>query len=407
MIIPQYVSYAISKIEDAGFSAYAVGGCVRDSLLGKAPADWDITTSALPQDVQRIFQSEKIIFTGIKHGTVTVIIGDTPLEITTFRIDGDYKDNRHPEKVTFSANIADDLSRRDFSVNAMAYSTSSGIVDLFCGQKDLECSIIRAVGDPKVRFGEDALRIMRAIRFAVQLDFEIEPNTFRAMKMCANFLENISAERITSEFCKTLIANTPGNILNKTFDITSPLFFGKISKNDFAGFSNILDSIPQDGVLRLAAYIILASLRLDKNCLALAKSFFGRMKFPNNVKAPVLSILSCWNLPLPDNKISVKKMLSQTGFDTFENLLTLKSVFNPEQTTTTKAVFGEIISNEYCFSLKQLDVTGDDLKEELGLYGSAIGVALNELLNVVIEERCENKKDTLLNYLRSVSGNTL
>ncbi len=407
MILPQYVSYAISKIEDSGFSAYVVGGCVRDSLLGKSPSDWDITTSASPKDVQRIFQSEKIILTGIKHGTVTVIIDDVPLEITTFRIDGEYKDNRHPERVTFSANIEDDLSRRDFSVNAMAYNPNPGLIDPFGGQKDLKCGIIRAVGDPKVRFSEDSLRIIRAIRFAAQIDFEIEIKTFRAMKTCAKLLGNISAERITSEFSKTLISNAPGNILNKTFDITSRLFFGETSKNDFVEFAKILDNIPCDTGLRLAAYLIWAASRLDKDCLTLARNFFDRMKFPNKVKSVVLSVLSHWNGPLPDDKISVRKMILQTGFDTFQNLLTLKSIFDPEQATPAKTIFDEITSNGDCLSYKQLDITGNDLKNTLGLSGSMIGTALNELLVAVIEERCENKKDTLLNYLKNVSENTL
>ena len=406
MILPQYVSYAISKIEDSGFSAYVVGGCVRDSLLEKTPADWDITTSATPQEIQQIFQHQKVISTGIKHGTVTVIIDCFPLEITTFRIDGDYKDNRHPEKVTFSTNIEDDLSRRDFSVNAMAYSHQSGILDPFGGQKDLKCGIIRAVGDPKVRFREDALRIMRAIRFAAQLDFGIEIETFRSMETCANLLENISAERITSEFSKLLITNTPGDILNKTFNITSRLFFGETSKNDLEGFASILDNILCDTGLRLAAYLILAASRLDKDCLTLAKSFFDRMKFPNNIKSLVLSVLTHWNGPLPDNRISVRKMISQTGFDTFQNLLTIKSIFAPEQTTPTKTIVDEIISNDDCFSFKQLDVTGNDLKDTFGLSGSMIGTALNELLDAVIEERCENKKDTLMNYFKNVPDNT-
>ena len=399
MIIPKYVSYAISKIEEKGFSAYVVGGCVRDSLLGKTPADWDITTSAMPHEIQQIFQHQKVIPTGIKHGTVTVIIDEVPLEITTFRIDGDYKDNRRPENVTFSANIEDDLSRRDFSVNAMAYSHQSGIVDPFCGQKDLKHGIIRAVGDPKMRFCEDALRIMRAIRFATQLNFEIESDTFHAMKICANLLENISAERITSEFSKTLVTESLGNILGKTFDITSPLFFGESSKKDFVGFENVLDSIPQDAALRLAAYIILAVSGLDKDCLILAKSFFDRMKFPNKVKSVVLSVLSHWNGTLPDDKISVRKMISQTGFVTFQNLLTLKLAFNPEEAAHTKDIFDTIIKNNDCCDPKNLDISGHDLST-FNLSGRQTGAALQFLLDAVICEKCENKKDVLFEYLK-------
>ena len=202
MDMPKNVDSAINLLQSAGFESYAVGGCVRDSLLGNTPNDWDITTSAKPENMKSVFADFHCIDTGIKHGTVTVVIDGEPLEITTFRLDGEYEDNRHPKSVTFTSNLGADLGRRDFTVNAMAYSKKTGTVDLFGGQNDLKNKIIRCVGDPDRRFNEDALRILRALRFASALDFEIEEKTAQSLlKNCA-LLGNISEERIAKELLK-------------------------------------------------------------------------------------------------------------------------------------------------------------------------------------------------------------
>lgn len=213
MDMPKNVDTAINLLQSAGFEAYAVGGCVRDSLLGKIPNDWDITTSAKPEDMKSVFADFHCIDTGIKHGTVTVVIDGEPLEITTFRLDGEYEDNRHPKSVTFTADLGADLGRRDFTVNAMAYSKKTGTVDLFDGQNDLKNKIIRCVGDPDRRFNEDALRILRALRFASALDFEIEEKTAQSLlKNCA-LLGNISEERIAKELLKLVCGKGAKRIL--------------------------------------------------------------------------------------------------------------------------------------------------------------------------------------------------
>ena len=213
MDMPKNVDTAINLLQSAGFEAYAVGGCVRDSLLGKIPNDWDITTSAKPEDMKSVFADFHCIDTGIKHGTVTVVIDGEPLEITTFRLDGEYEDNRHPKSVTFTSNLSADLGRRDFTVNAMAYSKKTGTVDLFGGQNDLKNKIIRCVGDPDRRFNEDALRILRALRFASALDFEIEEKTAQSLLKNRALLGNISEERIAKELLKLVCGKGAKRIL--------------------------------------------------------------------------------------------------------------------------------------------------------------------------------------------------
>lgn len=213
MDMPKNVDTAINLLQSAGFEAYAVGGCVRDSLLGKTPNDWDITTSAKPEDMKSVFADFHCIDTGIKHGTVTVVIDGEPLEITTFRLDGEYEDNRHPKSVTFTSNLGADLGRRDFTVNAMAYSKMTGTVDLFGGQNDLKNGIIRCVGDPNRRFNEDALRTLRALRFASALDFEIEEKTAQSLLENRALLGNISEERIVKELLKLVCGKGAKRIL--------------------------------------------------------------------------------------------------------------------------------------------------------------------------------------------------
>ena len=235
MNLPIYVKNCIELLESAGFSAYAVGGAVRDGLLGVEPSDWDVTTSALPEEILRVFENYRTIPTGIKHGTVTVLFEsegkNIPIEVTTFRIDGEYKDSRHPESVNFSKDVRDDLSRRDFTVNAMAYNENDGLIDVFGGINDLQEGIIRTVGDAEKRFSEDALRILRAFRFSAQLGFEIEDETLKGAISCSYLLKNIARERIGVEF-KKLISSTgaiyslekmiDGGIWNSIFDVSLP-----------------------------------------------------------------------------------------------------------------------------------------------------------------------------------------
>ena len=210
ILLPEKVRYIIHRITQAGYEAYAVGGCVRDSVLGRKPDDWDITTSASPRQIKGLF--ERTLDTGLKHGTVTVMLGQEGFEVTTYRIDGDYEDGRHPKEVTFTASLLEDLKRRDFTVNAMAYNDQDGLVDAFDGIKDLRAGIIRCVGSPEERFSEDALRILRAIRFSAQLGYRIEPQTQKAIEELAPNLRLISAERIQAELIKLVASPHPENL---------------------------------------------------------------------------------------------------------------------------------------------------------------------------------------------------
>ena len=221
MDLPRDVSLLISRLEEAGFSAYAVGGCVRDSLMSKQPHDWDLCTSARPEEMLRVFRGEHVVETGLKHGTLTVVLRHVPYEITSFRTEGAYSDHRHPDSVSFVRDVAGDLSRRDFTVNAMAYSPREGLVDLFGGQEDLSRRVIRCVGNPEERFREDALRILRALRFAAAFDFSLDPATSDALRLLAPTLENVAAERIREELLKLLCGPGVGRILR-----TYPEVFG-------------------------------------------------------------------------------------------------------------------------------------------------------------------------------------
>ena len=399
MNISDFVLSIISKIEDAGFEAYAVGGCVRDSLMGKVPMDWDLTTSALPEEIQRIFESEKVIPTGIKHGTVTVIMEHNPVEITTFRIDGKYTDSRHPSNVTFSNDIFQDLARRDFTINAMAYNPKMGLVDPFGGQGDLMHGIIRTVENANERFSEDALRIMRAIRFSATLGFEIEEETSSALFCCRDLLADISAERIASELNKILLAENPWPILAKNLPVLEKRLFDNEFNSKTTLFEN-LGYIPPVLSQRLAVFLCHTA---DKNPVV-AQEFFTRLKYDTKTRHRVIAILENLDAEFLPDRIAIRKHLRRLGADCLSDIMSVKSTLG-HSVANSKAILDKIISNNDCFSLKQLDITGNDLKEHFGLSGREIGSVLDKLLDAVIEEKCENKKDTLLSYFKSVSEN--
>ncbi len=397
MNIPDFVLSIISKIENSGFEVYAVGGCVRDSLMGKTPCDWDLTTSALPEEIQRIFKAEKVIPTGIKHGTVTVVSQHTPVEITTFRIDGSYSDNRHPSNVTFSTDIRQDLARRDFTINAMAYNPKIGLIDPFGGQDDLEHGIIRTVGIPNERFSEDALRIMRAIRFSATLGFEIEEDTSAALFCCRDLLADISAERITAELNKTMISENPSPALAKYLPVFSKKLFGNEFDAKNVPFENV-GHIPPVLSQRLAVFIY----NIAGENLILAQDFFARLRYDTKTRHKVVTILENLNAEFLPDRVSIRKHLKKLGADCLSDILSVKSALG-HSVANLKTILDQIISNNDCCSIKQLDINGCDLKESFGLSGREIGSALDKLLDAVIEEKCENKKDTLLNYFKSMS----
>lgn len=410
MTLPQTVTNVISEIESSGFQAYAVGGCVRDSLMGKSPSDWDLTTSAHPDDVIAIFGEKKTIPTGIRHGTVTVIAEGLPLEITTFRIDGKYEDNRHPTEVTFSSDITSDLMRRDFTVNAMAYNPKTGIVDPFGGASDLTSGIIRAVGNPESRFSEDALRIMRAIRFSGCLGFEIEPETEKALFKCKALLENVAAERIMTEFNKLLVCRNAPLVLSKYFPVMTKRLLGddipiQANVSEIGGVFEPLSHVPNHLGLRLALFLHGASKLYNRDASQLAQSFLRRLKYDNRTKKQVLSVLENSSYELIPQRIPVRKAINHLGAETLDSLLTFKNALShsPDSLDSVRSVFQEIINDGDCCHIKNLAIDGATLANTFSLSGREIGEALKLLLDAVMEDRCENKKDTLQKFYRSVS----
>jgi len=379
--LPNHISEAIKMLTSSGYKAYIVGGCVRDAILNKTPNDWDICTSAIPDQTCRVFGNFNLVKSGMKHGTVRVIMNHLPVEITTFRIDGDYKDNRRPESVTFSPSVEEDLKRRDFTINAMAYSEDEGIIDLNGGIKDLDAGIIRCVGNPDVRFKEDALRIMRGLRFAGQLGFNIEENTKKAILTQKDLLKNISAERITDEFIKLVSSDNYFNILTE-YESVFRVFLPSFSVPEKA-------EIKKDLVLRLS-YILSAS---D------IQKMFGTLKLPKAEKKDVKTILINQYYKTPQNKTDVKHMLNKFGISVTQNILELKSLLG-EDTDKVKNSVSEILNNNECYSIKQLDISGNDIIA-LGFKGDKVGEILNFLLESVINEKTTNSILSLIEHIKN------
>ena len=378
--IPDYIENALNMLKNAGYKAYIVGGCVRDALLSKKPNDWDICTSAMPEQTCEVFKDFNLVTSGIKHGTVCVIINHLPVEITTFRIDGDYKDSRRPESVTFSPSIDEDLKRRDFTINAMAYADEK-IIDLHSGQDDLKNKIIRTVGIAKDRFNEDALRIMRVLRFAGQLGFKIEEKTKQAILDQKDLLKNISVERITDEFVKLVMSDNCFDIL-KEYESVIKVFLPSFSSPEAM-------EIDTDLTLRLS-YILSTSE---------PQNMFGILKLPKVVTSDIKVITSNKDYVIPKNKTDTKYMLSRLGYELTIKILKFKSLFGDDVKNAIVLV-NEIKNNRECFSIKQLNICGNDLIE-LGYKGAEIGNILNNILDVVINDKVKNTKNDLLNYVKN------
>ena len=315
IVVPEDVNYIIGLLREKGHEAYVVGGCVRDCLLDEEPKDWDITTSALPEEVKEIFY--KTIDTGIKHGTVTVMLHGVGYEITTYRVDGEYHDGRHPDSVSFTRCLDEDLKRRDFTINAFAYSDETGIKDLFGGLSDLKNRIIRCVGDPLERFGEDALRILRAVRFAAKLGFTIEPDTYRAAEKLAQNLRLVSSERIKAEIDKILTSDNPGHIalLNKMG--LSEYIMPELMNADEDTLSDCLEKAPKELSVRWA---VLAYILEDVSGTDSSLNVMKRLKFDNKTADRVKLFITCASLRLPEGKgentlvrTELRKLMYLTG----------------------------------------------------------------------------------------------
>ena len=373
--LPQHVSFILDKFKENGFSAYTVGGCVRDALLAKIPTDWDICTNALPDETINIFSDYRIIKTGIKHGTVTLILDNIPYEITTFRTDGNYLDSRHPQSVNFVRNIEEDLKRRDFTVNAMAYNKTDGLIDLYGGQSDLEKKIIRCVGNPTKRFTEDALRIMRAIRFSANLDFKIEEKTKKAIFDLKSNLSNIAKERINVEFSKILLSNNT-KVYSEYHEIFN-LFFG----DTFTIDANNLVRLPKNLETRLS-YMLIA-LNLDTKILA-------NLRYPSKIIKAVNEVIKNFNSACETIK-DLRLLISKSSYETARIIVTIKSNNDiPSQ-----------IKDMPC-KIQDLVICGDDLIN-LGIKdGFLIGKILKELLYLVIDEKCENSEYALIQKAKTL-----
>ncbi|MCR5388478.1 MAG: CCA tRNA nucleotidyltransferase [Lachnospiraceae bacterium] len=439
-MIPVEVRGIIEKLNSAGFEGYAVGGCVRDMLIGRTPKDWDITTNAAPEQVKALFK--RTIDTGIEHGTVTVMIGREGFEVTTYRVDGDYLDGRHPESVTFTSSLEEDLKRRDFTINAMACDLSGEIVDLFGGRDDLENGIVKCVGDPLERFSEDALRMMRAIRFSAELGFTIEEKTYEAIKTLAPTIEKISAERIRDELVKTIVSDNPGAMrLFYDTGLTSYFLpeFDKMMEQEQKTPHHmytvgehtvkVMEGVKRDEVLRIAALLHDVAkpdcFTIDEAGIAhfkghpkkgavLAKDILKRLKFDNALIKSVTALVE-WHdyRPEPDEK-SIRRAINKVGLEQFPNLFDLKYAdiyaqsdyyrqAKLDKLDGFKKLYFEIMEREECVSLKTLAVSGNDLMQAGIKPGPQMGELLNALLSDVLDEPLHNNNEYLIALAKRIS----
>lgn len=387
--VPQNIITALGLLEKAGFEAYAVGGCVRDSLLCKTPYDWDVCTCAKPQETMAVFKDYRTIPTGIKHGTVTVII-DSPIEITTYRVDGEYLDNRRPEQVSFTAELKADVCRRDFTVNAMAANRAGEITDLCGGMEDLEKRLIRCVGQPQKRFDEDALRIIRALRFAATLGFEIEEETAAAIIQKKDLLNNIAVERITAEFSKLLMGNCGKILFN--FGSVFDVFMPGVEITEKIAFQ--VESAPCELEIRLA--VLLQNL----NSGAVAQ-LLKNMRFSNGIIKSVQELAEYKDVLFVAEKPCVKRVMNKIGVEGAKRLALFREAIGLSQSDELIKMIEKIEGAQECYTLSRLAVRGCDLSE-IGLADRQIGKALHALLECVMSNEVVNEKTALLSCAKSL-----
>ena len=373
IILPESVKHILSRLNQRGFSAYAVGGCVRDMIMGRTPNDWDMCTSARPEELQAAFSDHRVIETGLKHGTLTVLVKGAPYEVTTYRIDGEYTDHRRPESVTFVSDLALDLARRDFTVNAMA-ADDGGIVDLYGGQEDIARKIIRCVGEPEARLTEDALRILRAVRFASTLDFTVHPDTAAAMKRLAPTLGNVSMERIWQELKKFLLGPGCGRLIGE-FPEVIRVFLPE------ADLSGDIDRLPREFPLRLAH--LLRNLPVPE-----AERILKRLKSDNDTLVRVKNACAGYAMPLPTDRESALRLLAKAGETGALDACALRGADDGQVLAA--------IAEGACYSVKMLAVTGRDLAAVGIKNGPGMGRTLAHLLEEVISGRTQNEQEALL-----------
>lgn len=436
MELPGYAARALARLEDAGFETWAVGGCVRDSLRGAVPHDFDLCTAARPEEMQRVFAGERVIETGIRHGTLTVLTDGGPLEITTFRTDGSYSDGRHPDGVRFVTSIREDLARRDFTAGAMAWHPERGLFDPFGGRNDIENRVLRAVGDPDTRFTEDALRILRAVRFASELGFSIEENTLAAMRRQVGRLACVAPERVREELTRLLCGRWVQRVLLRYYDIIGAALpelqpmFGCTQDNphhcyDVWGHTvRAVGQVPPEPCLRWAMLLHdsgkPACKTVDEQGIghfrghpkasrALAEKLLPRLHFSTGDSERILLLVEQHDRPLGDSEKLVRRRLAQIGENRFRDLLMIKKGDAVGQNTQpwdvgtlcgTEKLLNEVLRQDSCLSLRQLAVNGRDM-QALGLSGAAIGEMLRRLLDAVLDEPEKNDRETLLRLART------
>ena len=391
MDLPGNVAFILDKMKSAGYEAHVVGGSVRDAVLGRERGDYDITTNALPEETKAVFDGYRIIETGIKHGTVTLVLDGEPYEITTYRLDGDYKDNRHPDSVIFTSLLCEDLMRRDFTVNAMAYNPDTGITDLFGGRQDSADRLIRAVGDPYKRFDEDALRILRALRFAAVLDFEIESETAVAVRSRAHLLSSISKERIYTELKKLVMGVSALKILTEYADVIAPLTCGLLIEN--VPKKELFDK--SELQTRFAALFLLNSDSPSEH----GYRVLTELKTDKLTRSGVSDTLRVYKYIDFKDETAVLRHLADYGAELTLSALKL-GVLTEKFGEREEALYLSALASGKPYAISQLAVRGNDIAS-LGVRGEKIGEALKKLLYTVIDGRVENEREALLEYLKT------
>ena len=442
MKLPESVQFCLNELENRGFAAYLVGGCVRDHFLGLQPHDFDICTDALPEQIEGVFENFSLVLAGKKHGTVGVVTDSGVVEITTFRTEGPYRDSRHPDWVKFVGDVRDDLARRDFTVNAMAWSPTRGLADPFGGREDLKKGILRAVGKPEDRFTEDALRILRGVRFSVRFSLIPEEETRAAMENLSPLMENLARERVFDELCKLLPLVSAEDLLRWKHvlgavipELTPTFDFDQRSPHHaydlYTHIAHVTANVPQCLTLRWAALLHdvgkIPTFTVDENgrghfyghagvSAEMANGILRRLKAPNKLREQVVTLIDKHMTRLEPQRKPLRRVLGRLGEETVLGLLALQEADmgskgtgkaeEMEQFPRIREEIRLILEENACLSLKDLAVNGRDLMQ-LGYEGKAIGEALNELLAQVLDEKLPNEKDALLNFLRQVEEETV
>ena len=437
--LPEGAVFVLQRLKENGFQGYVVGGCVRDSLLGLTPKDWDVCTDALPEEMQRIFRDQHVIETGLKHGTLTVMYDHEPYEVTTFRVDGEYTDHRHPDEVRFVKDVVDDLSRRDFTVNAMAWSPDTGLVDAFGGQEDLARQLIRCVGEPEKRFDEDALRIMRALRFAAVYGFAIEAETAAAIHRMKDTLPGVAAERIRVELAKLLCGWGAGMMLREYADVIYTILpqlaamHGFDQRTPYHAYDvwehtvRAVENAPATEVLRLTMLLHdsgkPAAFTVDENgvgharghqklSVQIAAEVLAYLKVDNATRDRVLQLVEAHDWPITTERTLLKRRLNKLGEEALQQLIEVQRAdalgkgtedaqVIEERISEIRRALRELLAERPCVTLKDMAVGGRDLMAEGVAHGKLLGETLNWLLDEVIAERLPNERDALLMAARA------